>query len=337
MKEKVTISTIAKEAGVSKTTISRYINGNYGYMSEATRAEIARIIAKYNYIPSGVARTLKSKKSMMIGIVVNTMRYNVAAKTVTGMQEVCERNGYGTLVCCSNDDPAMEDAAIQMCLNQQVDGLIIIPCRETAEKYLELYNSGLPVVLCTRKMDTWPYGCVYVKHDLLIQKMLEHLLQQGFEKVRFLLDVDTFHKRWMGASFSECAEQYFGMSPQESVVLVGRDESRVHAALDDFLAAYPGKRKAVMAVNTHTLFLTLDYLMSRGVVFPNDIGVCGYDALGWSKLVEPGVSAIKQPMYDMGLAAGEQIMACLHDRPEGRQAAALMGEIFFRDSTCLRK
>lgn len=337
MKEKVTISTIAKEAGVSKTTVSRYINGNYGYMSEATRGEIARIIEKYDYTPSGVARTLKSKRSMMIGIIVNTMRYNVAAQTVTGMQAVCERNGYGTIVCCSNDDPTQEDAAIQMCLNQQVDGIIIIPCRETAKRYLELYNRGFPVVLCTRKMDSWPYGCAYVRHDRMIRQMLEHLHEQGFEKARFLLDVNTFHKRWMGRTFAECAQELFGMSPEESVVLVGRDEKHIHAALDRYLAAYPGQRKAVMAVNTHTLFLTLDYLMSRKVAFPEELGVCGYDALGWSKLVEQGVSAIKQPMYNMGIAAGEQIMASLHHAPEAEQAIELEGEIFFRASTILQK
>lgn len=336
MAGKITISTIAKEAGVSKTTISRYLNGNYGYMSEATRAEIGRIIEKYDYVPSGVARTLKSKKSRLIGIVVNTMRHNVASKTVMGMQEVCERSGYATIVCCSNDDPAAEDSAIQMCLNQQVDGIIIIPCRNEAEKYQALYDRGIPLLLCMRRVEGWQHGCVYVRHEPMIRAMLLHLREQGFEKARFLLDVDSFHKRRMSQEFIRRASEYFGMAAQESVVLVGRDEERIHRELDNYLTAYPGQRKALMAVNTHTLFLTLEYLTKHSVKIPDELGVCGYDALGWSELVAPGISAIRQPMHRMGVAAGEEMMAALREQKSCEREIALDGETFFRASTILK-
>ena len=336
MTERITISTIAKEAGVSKTTISRYLNGNYGYMSETTRAEIAKIIEKYDYVPSGIARTLKSKKSKLIGIVVNTMRHNVASKTVMGMQEVFEHSGYATIVCCSNDDPAAEDSAIQMCLNQQVDGIIIIPCRNEAEKYQALYDRGIPVMLCMRRVEGWKHGCVYVRHEPLIQAMLLHLHEQGFEKARFLMDVDSFHKRRMGQEFARLAAEYFGMNAQESVVLVGRDDDRIHRALDDYLTAYPGQRKALMAVNTHTPFLTLAYLTKHGVKIPDELGVCGYDALGWSELVTPGISAICQPMHRMGVVAGEELMTALREQKSCEREIALDGETFFRASTLLK-
>lgn len=340
MAEKITISTIAKEAGVSKTTISRYLNGNYGYMSEATRVEIAKIIEKYDYVPSGIARTLKSKKSKLIGIVVNTMRHNVASKTVMGMQEVLEHSDYATIVCCSNDDPAAEDSAIQMCLNQQVDGIIIIPCRNEAEKYQALYDRGIPMVLCMRRVEDWKHGCVYVRHEPLIHAMLLHLREQGFEKARFFLDVDSvgdsFHKRRMGQEFARLAAEYFGMNAQESVVLVGRDEDRIHRALDEYLTAYPGQRKALMAVNTHTLFLTLEYLTKHSVKIPDELGVCGYDALGWSELVAPGISAIRQPMHRMGVAAGEEMMTALREQKSCEREIALDGETFFRASTILK-
>ena len=97
MAERVTISDIAKAAKVSKTTVSRYLNGNYGYMSAETRLKIEQIIKHYNYVPNSVARTLKSKKSGMIGVIVNTLRYQVGAQTVTGINDICSKNGYGTI------------------------------------------------------------------------------------------------------------------------------------------------------------------------------------------------------------------------------------------------
>lgn len=336
MSNKVTISTIAKEAGVSKTTISRYLNGNYGYMSEATRTRIAQIIEAYGYVPNGVARTLKSKKSHLIGIIVHTMGHNVVSKMVMGMQRVFDSNGYATVVCCSNDDPAEEDAAIQICLNQQVDGIILVPCRDDVQKYQELYDRDIPIMLCSRRVQNWQHGSVYVDHITLIQSMMQHLKEQGFDKVRFLLDVNSFNKHLMAQEFTRLAAEYFDMNEQEAVLFIGREEENVRKGLEQYLDSYPGQRKAVMAVNTHTLFLVLDYLTERGIRIPDELGVCGYDALGWSKLVAPGISAMCQPMSHMGSVAGEQMMLALREKRPCEKIIVLDGEVYYRPSTILQ-
>ncbi len=336
MAERVTISDIAEAAKVSKTTVSRYLNGNYGYMSAETRLKIEQIIQHYNYVPNSVARTLKSKKSGMIGVIVNTLRYQVGAQTVTGINDICSKNDYGTIVYCSNDDLQTEQNAIQLCLNQQVEGLIIIPCENSISRYEAICARQIPVVLCTRRLADWPYGCVFVEHDKLIQNMLYHLKEQGFEKCRFLLDVRNFHKKWMGDVFAQTARELFDMTDAESVVLVGRENPAVEGALDAFLQEYPGRRKAVMAVNTHTLFLVLKDLERRKAQIPSDLGVCGYDAVGWSELVYPGISAIRQPMDRMGIMAAEKMMQSLREHRPTQGSCALEGSLFFRNSTNLK-
>ena len=336
MEKKATISDVAKGVGVSKTTISRYLNGNYEYMSAETRQRIEEVIAELNYVPNSVARTLKSKKSNLIGVIVNTLRYQVGAQTVTGINDVCARAGYSTLVCCSDDDPEKEARMIQLCLNQQVDGLVIIPCNDSPDPYLDLCQRGIPVVLCTRRVKGWPYSCVYVRHDELIIQMLLHLKQQGFERVRFLQDVNNFHKKWMGDVFSQWAERLFGMKREESVALVGREDPMVPEALERFLQEYPNQKKAVFAVNTHTLFLTIKEIERRKLSMPNDLGVCGYDAVGWSELVYPGVSSIRQPMDQMGVNAGELIIQCIRDGTMPHEYRALDGTLAFRNSTQLK-
>lgn len=337
MENRVTISDIAKEVGVSKTTISRYLNGNYGYMSDKTRQRIEQVIREKDYVPNSVARTLRSKKSKLIGVVVNFLHYQVGAQTVTEINNVCNKYGYGTVVCCSNDDPDKELEALQLCQNQQVDGLIIIPSLETVDRYVELCQRGIPVEMCTRQLVDWPYGCVYVKHEEMIGRMLCHLKEQGFEKVRFLQDVDNFHKVRMGTAFAQKARELFAMEPEESVVLVGRRAPKVPQALDQLLLEWPGQRKAVMAVNTHTLFLTLKELEQRGCRIPEDLGVCGYDAQGWAELVPPGISTIRQPMDQMGILAAEELMASLQEKRMTQEHIALGGDLFFRASTLLKK
>ena len=333
MEKKVTISDIAREVGVSKTTISRYLNGNYGYMSAETRQRIENVIEEKGYVPNSIARTLKTKKSRLIGIIANTLRYQVAAQTITAIQDVCIQHGYGTIVYRSNGDSREESNVIQLCLNQQVEGFIIIPCENSTERYVELCERGIPVVLCSRYLMDWPYGCVYVKHRELIWAMMDHLREQGFEKVRFLVDTMDFHKQMMSNIFSEYTGRYLGMSFQESVVHVGNNSSLVRSALFQMKADYPGRRTAIMAVNTHTLFLALQEIERSGLRIPEDLGICGYDAVGWSELVYPGISSIRQPMDKVGTVAGEKMMECLRNGEMSSGQTALDGQVFFRKST----
>lgn len=138
--------------------------------------------------------------------------------------------------------------------------------------------------------------------------MMLHLKEQGFERVQLFQDEDTFHKRCMGQVFARSAVKLFGMNENEAVAMVGRTETRVPEAIDALLHGEPERKKAVFAINTHTLFLVLRELEHRKVRIPDDLGVCGYDALGWSELVYPGISSIYQLMRQMGIQAGEKIM-----------------------------
>lgn len=197
-------------------------------------------------------------------MIVHTLRYQVGAQTVTGISEVCNRYGYGTMVCCSENDPAKEFQAIQLCLNQQVEGFVIVPAVEPIEPYQAICEKGTPVVLCTRNLPGWPYGSVYVRHE--------------------------------------------------------RKRGRCHGRPDGDAGAGGNRRIAPRRTGTEKggicnqyahVFLVLRELEHRKVRIPDDLGVCGYDALGWSELVYPEISSIYQPMRQMGVQAGEKIIEAL--------------------------
>lgn len=335
MEKKVTISEIAKETGVSKTTISRYLNGHYEYMSETTRKTIEAVISANRYVPNNAARSLKSKKSRLIGVVVNTLGYQVGAQTVTGIMNVCARNGYRTVLCHSDNDPEQEKQAIRHCIEQQVEGFVIIPSTDSVKLYLEICEEGIPVVLCSRVLEDWPYGAAYVGQQDLIEQMLAHLKEQGFEKVRFFCDVLDFNKKRRADIFARYAKREFSMKEKECIVLAGKEETEVAAAVADFIKAYPRHKKAIFAINTHVLFLVLKEFKRLNMAIPETMGVCGYDAIGWSELVTPGISSIHQPMYETGSAAARQLIECLQNNEMSSGKIELQGTLCFRDSTRL--
>ena len=337
IERKVTIQDIATDVGVSKTTISRYLNGNFSNMSRATRDRIDASITRLNYTPNNAARTLKAKKSHVIAVIANTLRYQMGAQTVSSILELCNQDGYTTALYCSDDMPEKEDAAIRSCISQQVEGAIIIPCRNDPVPYEQLMNAGIPVVLSSRRLVNWQGTNIYVNHEDLIGSMMKHLFTQGFEKVRLLMDFESFHKIWMRQIFEKNAQGYFNMQPEECASIVGRDPERVDAAVLHFLSEYDGKKKALFAMNTNTLQFTLEALKKHNIVVPDEIGVCGYDALGWSELVPAGISAIRQPMMRTGRIAAEKLLGILEGGRDRHEKIALDGEIFYRNSTCLRK
>lgn len=336
MSSKATITDIAKAAGVSTTTVSRYLNKKYSFMSELTREKISDAIESHHYIPNNVARALKSKESHLIGVITQTLKNQVAAQTIASINDVCEHAGYGTIVCCSDNRPDKELRAIEFCKNQQVDGLIIIPAVDDRKRYENIIEQGKPVVLVTRPVRGWKFGCVYVNHNDLIKRMIEHLKDNGFEKVLFINDGTDFLKKKIEDSYFKYASIAFDMSRSETCFSYERGDTaltQIDTAINSFTVKYKLQRKAIFAVNTPTLFLTLKILLNRKISFPDEIGVCGYDAIGWSQLIGGGISSIRHPMDKMGQLGAEELLKTIKDQDYKPQKIILGGTIKFMEST----
>lgn len=142
----LTIQDIAEAAGVSKTTISRYLNEKYEYMSEETRLRIAAVISKTGYRPNRMANGLKTKKSGLIGFVMSNVMDSQTPRLLASICEACARNGKKIIVTNSEKDPEKERAMVYDLLDQRIDGLLVAS-GYNAEFYQKLDQEELPVVL----------------------------------------------------------------------------------------------------------------------------------------------------------------------------------------------
>lgn len=336
MTDRITIGDIAAAAGVSKTTVSRYLNRNYSFMSAKTKEKIAEIIQRENYIPNNIARSLKSKESHMIGVITHSLRNQMGALTIASVNDVCAANGYGTIVCCSNNDPSEELKLIQFCQNQQVDGIILIPAVDDKARYETFVKQGTPIELVNRPVRGWQYGSVYVNHKKLITQMLKHLHEQGYEKVLLINDGMSYMKQQMVTEFAKQAKAMFGMKKEESTCQYtqGKEaQKQIEQLLLDFFDREAGFSKAVFAINTPTLLFVLKTLDKHSLYSSQDLGVCGYDALGWSQLVDGGITSIKQPMDIVGTRGAEELIRIIQDKTYQPKKVVLEGTIYYRKST----
>lgn len=150
--ERMTIDKVAKLCGVSKTTISRFLNGKYENMSAETREHIRRVIAEVDYHPNRSAQRLKASRSMLIGCVIGDIGSPFSALLLKGITTVCEEAGYQVLFADSGENAKRERRAINGFLENRVDGLIVNTSGNNDSFLLELQNNGMPLVLADRQL-----------------------------------------------------------------------------------------------------------------------------------------------------------------------------------------
>jgi len=145
-----TINEVAAKAKVSKTTISRYLNGKYEYMSVETKERIEKVIEELNYRPSNIARSLKAKNSGVIGCIIADIGSPFSSIVVKGINYVCNKEGYRVLFANTDNDPENEIKSIESLIDSKVDGLIINTTGHNDEYLINLRQNGLNIVLADR-------------------------------------------------------------------------------------------------------------------------------------------------------------------------------------------
>ena len=150
MSKNLTIVDIAKSAGVSKTTVSRYLNGQYEYMSEQTRERIKKVIEVSGYQPNKLAQSLKNQKSMLVGFVVADIESPFTSAAIKSVGDAMLGTGYNLVTANSDNSYERELENIQSLIGQQVDGLIVNTVTSSTPRLIGLANGGLPVVLLDR-------------------------------------------------------------------------------------------------------------------------------------------------------------------------------------------
>lgn len=154
VQKRATIKDIAEQAGVSGTTVSRYLNGKFNYMSEETKKRIEIVIDELGYRPSNIARTLKSNKSKLVGAVIADIENPFSNKIIKGLTDKANELGYSLMISVSNNSVEKENESIARFLDNQVDGLIINTVGEN-EPTLKKIQKQIPLVLIDRDVTSF--------------------------------------------------------------------------------------------------------------------------------------------------------------------------------------
>lgn len=336
--KKITIGDVARECGVSKTTVSRFLNGKYENISAETRQRIQQVITALDYHPNKSAQRLKAGRSMLIGCIIGDVGSPFSALLLKGIISECDKAGYQVLFANCDDDPERERAAIQGFIANRVDGLIVNTSGGNEENLLSLQASGIPIVMADRSLiDPGLLDTVAVPNRDTAFRCVSFLKDFGYERVAFFSEgnklITPRIKRYEG--YCAGVREQFGMEPE--MYEFSRDDiDGCCVQLHRFRSKYPDERIAIFSVNGVTTHRILLAFRECGLEIGYDYGLCGFDDWSWLQLAPPGITSVSNDSMRIGAEAAKLLLERLSGKRGAESPAVLIeipNEIVVRGST----
>lgn len=308
----ITINEVATTANVSKTTISRYLNGKFEYMSLETKVRIEKVINELGYRPSNIARSLKSKNTGVIGCIIADIGSPFSSIVVKGINDICNKEGYRVLFANTDNNPINEIKSIQSLMDNKVDGLIINTTGYNDEYLIELRNKGVNVVLadrCLKKRELM--NTVASDNYEATYNCIKFLYKQGYKKVAFFTqDITSNSSRYLRHDgYKDAIQELYKINGDVyTYVVESNDNENCNKAVKEFYKACGDEPGAIFTVNGVTLLNVLNSMNNLNIKIAEDIGICGFDDWGWASLISPGITTITQESYECGVQAATMLI-----------------------------
>jgi DNA-binding LacI/PurR family transcriptional regulator len=328
----VTIRDVARQAGVSVATVSRYINRNAPVSADVSE-RLNRVMTDLRYVPHAAARHLASRKTRVIGLLLSNLHNDFFVPLLSGVEAVIRKKGYNLIVATYHANS--RDTMPPPIGPHNTDGLLVFSDGLFDEDLANLNASGFPMVLLYRTSPpplTIP--SITVENLDITHKLIEHLIQaHGKRRILFMrgpLHQEDSNRREAGYKSALAANR---IPFDENLVLNGEFERDIaYQVLDDFLSN--GKRvafDAVFAGDDDAAIGVLQALHKHEYRIPEDVAVVGFDDLGFASFLNPPLTTVRAPTESVGRIAAETLFAVLENQ-SANDAVVLPTEIIFRRS-----
>jgi LacI family kdg operon repressor len=336
---RATIADVATAAGVSKATVSRFLNHRERLLSPDIAARVEAAVAKLDYSPSPMAQALSRGRSRLIGLIVADVTNPYSVAVLRGAEKACQEAGYLVMLFNLGNDGSREREAIDALAGYQVDGFILNTLGRGAGAVDAGALHGKPAVLVDRQHKAMHADFVSLDNVAAMKAACGHLIEGGYRELLYISEPSkgVSSRRERIAAFGACIEAHEPRLHGELFESIGDDAQAVEA-LDAALVALRaratrGRRAAVLAGNAVVTLRVAAAVERLGWRFGADVGFVGFDDPEWASLVGPGLSTIAQPTDEIGRAAA----TCLIERLQGLDAAPrqlrLPGELRVRGSS----
>jgi LacI family transcriptional regulator len=334
----VTIADIAKEAGVSKATVSRVLNERAEGVGPETRLRVKAVIARREFEPCGVARGLATGKSRSVGLVVPDIADPFFPLLIRGIEDALRSRSYGLFLCDSDRDISKEKEQVRMLLEKRVDGVILNSTISDCDCQLDLLDRrSVPYVILDRIIEArFSAAGVYVDNRKGARMATEFLLSGGARRLLFVNGPAELSVSKLRRAGVEDACRAGGMDL--AAVQHGNGDYSVESGERFFDALLDSSRgvpsfDAVFAANDRMAIGSMRSLRKHKVAIPAEVEVVGFDDIETSRLVEPPLTTVAQPAFDMGRECALLLLRLIDGQRPRKRTIVMDPTLVIRGST----
>ena len=333
-KSAATIRDIALILGISKSTVSRALNDHYDVKPE-TAKRVRELAAQIDYHPNLLAQHLKQQRTNTIGVVIPDTVNRFFAKAVGGIQQVANQAGFNVIICQSNETLALEQNNLKTLMASKVDGLLISVSRETdRHEHLQYaIDKEVPIVLFDRIIEELQASQVYSDNFEISFQGTEHLLMQGCRRIAFIAGPrHLYNSRNRLAGYLAALKKY-DVHVSDSLIIDTKYGSNDVEEYMRHLLNLRQKPDGIFALNDMSAMEIIHILKKRGLNVPKDVAVLGFNNETICRLVEPSLSSIDHPAFDMGAAATELLLKQITKNEIVIEKRLIKSRLVVREST----
>ncbi|HYW48520.1 MAG TPA: LacI family DNA-binding transcriptional regulator [Bryobacteraceae bacterium] len=329
--KRASIKDIAQLANVSHSTVSRALRSSR-LISEATAGRIRRIAREAGYAPSAAARSLVTRRSDAIGVVVTNIADPFVAGVVSGIEEVATEKGYSVFLANSHADPEREVRVAQSLEERRVDGIIVTSSRVGAMYVPLLSRMRVPIVLLNNQHPSEFVHSVMIANAEAALEATRHLVGLGHRHIAYLGDRYGHQSETERFSGYRRALEEAGLALEPELVAQGDGKPEGAGPAMAHLLALPHPPTAVFCYNDLSALGAMREAFARDLRVPSDLSIVGFDDLYISRYLNPPLTTVRQPMHQMGRMAMETLLDLLAG---GRRDHNLKvpGDLIVREST----
>jgi len=326
------IKDVAKLAGVSVGTVSKYLN-NKGNLKEETRKKVEYAINKLQYKPNPVARSMRTGKTNTIAIIAPDITNPFFAEIYNSIRQCAAQNGYVSILYTTSDDPKILKDYLTSTSIKQADGIILcfVDDDEDVAQFMDEIQKSVPIVMLSWNINNTRFNCVSIDVFEGAMKATNHLISLGHKRIGYVGGHDRvsvekhngFIKALKAAALESSPDlEYFGGFNLQTGFYATRK-----------FCMLPDMPTAIFAENDIIAIGCIKYLLQNNIRVPEDVAVIGFDNIKPSAMYEPSLSTISLPIVQMGEESVKLLLSIMNKNTTKNKVLILKNELVVRNST----
>lgn len=326
-----TIRDVASLAKVSVSTVSHVINGTR-VVSDETRERVQHAVAALNFVPSALARGLKSNRTHTVGMLIPNNSNPYFAEIVRGIEDRCYESGFSVVLCNTDDDPVKQSTYVRLMAEKQVDGIIVVSSGTDPELIVELRKLGMPQVIVDREIEDLAADLVEVNHEAGARLATEHLLSLGHRRIACIAGPQNLSPARQRLDGYRNALEASHIGVDTALVRTADFTSEGGHAATQSLLQLAKRPTAVVAGNDLMAVGAICAAAQHGLRIPEDLSVIGFDDIALANHTNPPLTTIAQPKHETGHLAADLLLTRISDPERELQKRVLQPFLRLRAS-----